>query len=534
MKKSLKLFQAVFVVIIAYLMVSAFFCVIKKINAGEPAFLMLYASQEVYEVGELVRVELAVQPQSEGVMVARVFVEYQPALLEPVSFELDGDFPYRSPGETLADGLISVGAFRLSSPLTTKGRIGTMVFKAKQHGNVSLSLSQQSLLINQQQENIISYQASGGTDFLIVEQAPVSSLETPEPVIPSAGPSPIIKSFTHSDPNQWYNLKNAVFTWNIAPGQRGYVYDVSRRAGDDPGDASFITEPQATVENLNDGVNYFNLKAKYDTGFSVVASYLVRVDTEPPLPFTIFVDSQTDDAGEVNYSLVFRAEDLTSNITEYFLQIDEELTGVRVVSPHVLRPEDLLSGKLVIKAVDAAGNYRLAELQTDELAAQLRATPYIETEAMRTPVIERVERVNKYRNPLWYQEALRFEGRAMPNTELTLILDSQTGLVSPVTVDRNGRWQAFNYMPLAPGTHSVYAEARFDETVSAPSRPLVFHLDDLFAASKSINRITVTALVVTAFASVGGVGYLLWHLHTHLLMDSRHYRRFHRFRGRKK
>src|SRR3972149_493249 len=178
------------------------------------AVIFLSSAKTQYEVGDQVKVSIRIDPKGEEIIAARAKISYPADLLEPVSFTFGGLFANSSPGQSLGNGLISVGGFNLSEGITTPGTLGEVTMKVIKSGRAQLSLTADTHLIDPNQEDKINWTTSNGLTFQLgfVEEAPppaTSPVEAPAPTVKTPAPSialapgPLVSSATHPDQEKW-------------------------------------------------------------------------------------------------------------------------------------------------------------------------------------------------------------------------------------------------------------------------------------------------------------------------------------------
>src|SRR3989344_1883450 len=114
-----------------------------------------------------------------------------------------------------------------------------------------------------------------------------------------------------------------------------------------------------TIEDLDEGVQYFHLQFRNEDGWGKVSHYRLAVDTEKPTKFYIALAEDADGANPAQ-TLLLTAEDAASKIARYVVKIDNsdaydfidsEGTG-RLVLPQLTPGYH----SVIIEAVDEAGN----------------------------------------------------------------------------------------------------------------------------------------------------------------------------------
>lgn len=191
---------------------------------------------------------------------------------------------------------------------------------------------------------------------------------------------PVIISQTHPNQSFWYADKKPLFSWEAAQGA-DYSYQL---IGSDKKIVASGEKIKTKEENIaldfdlsgeNDGVFYFSLRQKLpgQEWSQEAAHFRIMADTVPPEDF--FPQIGKDEfISEGKYFVSFAAKDKTSGVDYYeaseiddwgifdFININKKnLVWRKASSPYLLADQSLKS-KILIKAVDKAGNERIAKV----------------------------------------------------------------------------------------------------------------------------------------------------------------------------
>ncbi|KPJ56951.1 hypothetical protein AMJ49_03500 [Parcubacteria bacterium DG_74_2] len=172
-----------------------------------------------------------------------------------------------------------------------------------------------------------------------------------------------ISSRTHPDQNKWYKENTLNLQWDLIEGAE-YSFILSKDALAQPDE--ILDEPRGEVEykNLEDGIYYFHLRqAEKEEGqelkWGLKTTFRTMIDGTIPEEFEL----QTTEIEGKNY-LVFATVDKTSGI-EYYRILetrDKQQENWEIgESPYLLKDQTLKS-KILVKAVDKAGNERIEEI----------------------------------------------------------------------------------------------------------------------------------------------------------------------------
>jgi len=237
------------------------------------------------------------------------------------------------------------------------GKAISITFKTKAAGNAPITFSSGSALANDGKgTNILT--GFGNANFSIGVVGPGA----PEIVTPAevAGTpeAPAISSPTHPDPNKWYAVKEAKFTWDVPKNTMAVRLLVGRIPQAIP--TVTYTTPITSKEltDLAEGTYYFHVRLRNAKGWGGVSHFRFQIDTEKPAHFEISEverKNQTDPRAK----FIFDAKDETSGIDHYEIQIDNEGPQIwQDDGSHRYETPVLGPGKhtLIAKAVDKAGN----------------------------------------------------------------------------------------------------------------------------------------------------------------------------------
>ena len=106
------------------------------------------------------------------------------------------------------------------------------------------------------------------------------------------GSGPVITgtaSSTHPDPNRWYRLRDAAFSWSASDtaGVAGYLCALDQSAATVPG-GDIAREPALRVAELADGVWYLHVRGRDVLGQEGETIHrAVRIDTRGPSTFAL-------------------------------------------------------------------------------------------------------------------------------------------------------------------------------------------------------------------------------------------------------
>jgi hypothetical protein len=297
--------------------------------------------------------------------------------------------------------------------------------------------------------------------------------------VPSA---PRISSPTHPDPNKWYAKKDAQFVWPVPSGvtaARLLFGGIARAA------PTIMYTPAVShkeITNLADGIWYFHVQLRNESGWGEVSHFRFQVDTEKPTRFDI-AEIPRKDLTEPNAAFMFDAADTTSGIDHFEVQIDSgSVETWRDDGSHRYVTPAMQPGKhtLAAKAVDRAGN------------ALANSAAFI-VEALNPPVI------TEYPKVLQSGETLVVRGSTYPLSKAVIWLQKEKEDPRSFTIesDQNGAFTFTADEKPEEGTYQLWAEAMNARgEKSLPSGKVAFAV--VKAAVPCVERWSAASLAVAA------------------------------------
>ena len=331
-------------------------------------------------LGDTFTIDVIAYPNGELIDTARALVQFDDDALELQYYELGTLLPNAAPGNYVdnSNGFVSMGGYLRGAQTSESGVYATIAFKSKLAGISSLRFIEGTKMISIGDERIDL--AGSGTASItvyavdeseIVEFVPESAeielpgetvieidQETGEEIeVPSALK---VTSLSHPSQNEWQALGQVGMTWQItgAPSVEitEYYYSIDKEPQADPGTDNSTPDTNISIDNVEDGIWYFHIKALLaDGSYSEATHYRVLVDTEAPGPVVPVLDVESIEAGKSVY-LRFRTTDQTSGIWYYEIEAKGELYSTRG-SEMLLENMSAGKYKLVVRAYDKAGNW---------------------------------------------------------------------------------------------------------------------------------------------------------------------------------
>ena len=366
--------------IFAFFIVGAVFLIITPSHADAQATLSISPGSGTHNVGGNFTASLIVS-SSEPYNTVGATISFPSSLLRVTNIS-KGSFAQLCAVEPTFDnsaGTIDLGCGNTSSN-TGSSTVITITFNARSEGSARVSFTDgQVLAADGQGTNILDNMVPANYTISAPSQPQYQTpSSTPEPSTPSgsAYPAPDVESSTHPDPESWYNLSDATFSWDLPSGVTSVRLILSEDEDTIP--SSRYTPPIAerTIEDIEDGVWYFRIRFVGNAGLGDIATFPIQVDTVPPEDFEVEVVSE----GGVNEpELEFNTTDDRSGMAEYriFLdgeEIDSVTPGEVSDNSYVMDPIDKGEYEVEVVAVDNAGNETAAESVTITVTQELQKT----------------------------------------------------------------------------------------------------------------------------------------------------------------
>lgn len=327
------------------------------------ATLSLTAGKTSYKVGDVFKVSININSGGNELQVVRAKVTYPADLLQAQGFTLGSLFPQKSPGETIGGGILYVGGYRIGEGTSSNGALGTITFKVLKDGKATLALIAGSRMITAEPKDIYS----GGNSLSLTLNSAEQQKE--EAIAEKPGEKtvlivPAIFSSTHPE-NSWSNNNNINFNWNKPAGAQGYVLKLSRDELSDIGNEITTTQNSFTYNNIENGIWTLYLKAKYATGFSPLANYTIKLDTQTPNAPQPAIESQLNTQNKISYQIFFAATDSLSGIKGYEIKFDNG-EFKPATTPYILTDNETDAKFITVKAIDNADNFQTGTLAIAE------------------------------------------------------------------------------------------------------------------------------------------------------------------------
>lgn len=317
-------------------------------------------SQTIYQDESFV-VEVRLDTEDEEINVVEVGLTFPANLLKAVDFNKGNSILTLWPKEAIIreEEITFLGG--IPNGFKGEGLLGKIIFWGKEIGEAKIIFKEDS--------KVLLNDGKGTAAELNFSEGNYEIIEKPEGL-------PQISSESHPDQNKWYKSKPLALYWELKEGVE-YSYQLSFDPLSEPDETSDRPELKQGVafwmgameydlKGEEDAIYYFSLRQKLPTeDWSGTVRFRAMIDATPPEEFTPEV-SQDSTVFEGKYFLSFSTTDKTSGVDHYEIletrnQKIENGTWKVGGSPYLLGDQSLQS-KILVKAVDKAGNERIAEI----------------------------------------------------------------------------------------------------------------------------------------------------------------------------
>lgn len=338
----------------------------------QAATLLMQPSSTKIKLNDVFTVRVFVNTQNKAINNIESVINFPNDILEVVSVDSKSSIFtlwVEQPNFSNASGVVSFNGGVTNPGYTgSGGKLISIVFKAKKEGTASLFFSGSAARENDGMgTDVLSGQNSAE---VTIGDTPVSSEKEEKPQPPekdnekSEAPKKeevkenllglSVSSPTHPDQNAWFQSKDASFVWKNPVQVNTIQVGLSRQPGTLPTKNLSSDTEKREVSDIDDGVSYFNIRYKNDSGWSEVSSYKLQIDSQAP--YNLSLVTKTDEKGNLIFH--YTAQDDTSGIQSLRLKIDkgEEIQLPVVKEGDTTLPVSLGKHFLELIAVDKAGN----------------------------------------------------------------------------------------------------------------------------------------------------------------------------------
>lgn len=479
---------------------------------ADAATLFMSPSTGTLRTGEAFTATVRVNTQGGAVNAAEGTLRFDPNFLRVESLTADGsifNLNVQDPEFSNTQGTVNFAGVILNPGYTgASGTLLTIRFTARSAGTAAVTFTSGAVLANDGfGTNTLS--TMSGANYVIVGQQPAPPPTAPEE--PSTGPTgeldPLVTSPTHPNSDRWYTSNDPRFTWILPTGVNGVSWLVAPNPAGNPGNQLDGLVDEVSFENVEDGINYFHIKFQRNGGFGPITHYQFRVDTVPPLPFTVNRVADDDDDTNPQPFLNYATSDETSGVQKYRMRIGSgdwfDVPEAPEERPFRMPLQAPGVHPVTVEAIDAAGQ-------------SVRAQTVITVKSITVPEIV------LYPAQATPGENFVVSGTAEPHSEVTVMawqigpvagfqLKDEPTAIRTVAADRNGQWKmTFPGMPI--GKYELVARASDGRgAVSYPSEAVTVRVGNwLLRQIKSFPYWFLALPWWFQIVLLGLLGLLLW------------------------
>lgn len=409
----------------------------------EAATLSLSPSTGVYTTGSTFTVNVLVNTTGQNVNAADGTLSFNPRELSVVSVTRASSIFNLWTAEPTFSNSAGTVSFSGGSPTGytgSAGRVMSVTFRSLTSGTARVSMTGGSVLAADGRGTNVLTSMGGGTYTLTAQE----TQPTPEVVIEYVPPAntpaaPTVRSDSHPDPEAWHTNTTATLSWAVPADVTQVRTLLNSNPTSVPSRVYETPIRDITLEDLEQGVQYFHIQFRNEDGWGRVAHYRLAVDSQKPESFTVALAEEADLTSPVQ-TLTLTAEDATSPVRRYLVQIDGaepyefiDTTGSSTLTLPTLEPG---YHTVIIEAFDAAGNSLIGSISFTILAFD------------RPEFVDYPEILNEGVVPV-------IKGQTRPRSvvEVSIMTGTAEPQVYSVTADENG---IFTFIPDTALTQGVY------------------------------------------------------------------------------
>lgn len=237
-----------------------------------------------------------------------------------------------------------------------KGPVISIVVKAKKVGVAEIAFTSAAVRANDGLGTNVLRSNIGRS--LTIVSATTPPVVVPFPVGAVSGPAIKIVSTTHPNQNDWYTNTNPLFHWVVPPGSDAVQTSIDPNDSGTPRVTYSPAITEKVIKDVNDGVWYFKLRARSNGVWGPTDTYVVRIDTTPP----VIKDTEFSfDDNTKTLTITTDVRDQVSGMDEYKVFINDVLAETVSAKEFVDGTHDIpiaVVGESTVRlvATDRAGN----------------------------------------------------------------------------------------------------------------------------------------------------------------------------------
>lgn len=353
-------------------LVSVFFCLWNAVALA--ADVQVSPSSGSYSNGQTFTVAVQAVPNGDSINAVEATLNFDSSVLSVVSVSKTGSvfsLWTTEPAFSNTDGTVTFGGGS-PTPFTSTSNLLSVTFRTLGEGTGAVSFASASVLAADGRGTDV-LENKNGASFVVaavttptpppVEEAPVeetaSQPEDTGAAITFGDPprAPEVGSQAFLDPDVWYKTTDAVFTWDLPFDVDAAAVEIATSSENEPSEVFDppIEEFVVNSDILSDGVQYLSVQFQNQVGWGGITNRKIQIDTTPPEPFTINV--QTGSSPSSFPLLVFEAKDETSGIESYEMTVADK-------EPINITPDEAKLGYLLKELED--GTYTVSVIAFDK------------------------------------------------------------------------------------------------------------------------------------------------------------------------
>jgi hypothetical protein len=340
--------------------------------ATNAAALSVNPTSGTFTVGSTFDVSILLDTEGESVNALKVLLSFPPdklQLVSPATGRSVIGIWTGQPRLNNATGRVDLEGGMPGGINVSSGLVTTLTFRVRSVGTATLRFMDDSeVFLND----------GLGTEALRKAGSGVYQLILPPPE------GPIVVSRTHADQSRWYQTKSVALEWAL-PGAspEGFSYLLNREPIDVPDDTSEGGRTSVIYKDVEDGVQYFHIKAYREGSWGGVSHFALNIDSVPPaeFPLEIIPGERTTRRQPI---IQFSTSDALSGINHYELKLvplsavaragdfGDQSLFIEAQSPYVTPTLELGEYDVIVRAYDKAGNVREVTKRLDVVTALFR------------------------------------------------------------------------------------------------------------------------------------------------------------------
>ena len=457
------------------------------------ATLKITASNKNLSIGDTATLWIAVNTEGVAINNAEAVIQYPTDLVEILSVSRGSSIFslwVEEPTFSNSTGIVSFNGGKPTPGYTgSSGNIISVTVRAKKAGQATFSYSGAAVRADDGLgTNVLSSQSGITLTVAPKEektetQAPQEEEPTPKEETKKSASSLKISSPTHPNQELWYKERDAIFQWVVPAG-----VDTVQTAIDDnnSGNPRVVYRPPINIKEVeitNDGVWYFKVRARKNSVWGPVSTYLVRVDTTPPEKKND-VDFSYDENSRI-LNIIADIQDKVSGIDYYEIYINDILV-------ETVQAKEFINSKYSINISSSGSN-------TVKLKVFDRAGNNVEaTGTFRSKGLPRLE-LEPIPGQVSVGEQLLIKGTSQfPNTDVTINIKHDNGETTSIKTQSNSEGIFFVLTSaIEAGSYEVWAQSGLGGQ-KVTSKHLFTNADNRFILIVGLYNISGLPLIALA------------------------------------